>query len=102
MTKWAVGINIVGYMPESDLAIFDTRREAVAYASGEAKRIRDNYNECLTYGAVGVTMQRTYPCTKVGRDGDYYIDNADPYHLATHVWVDQISDEDAAQWTEDY
>lgn len=100
MGKWIVGVNIIGYLPDNEPAVFDTKRAAIAYASECARGIRDDFNDSLSYGAVGVTMQRIHPCTKRGSAGDYYIDNDDPYHLATHVWIERISAEEAAEYGE--
>lgn len=87
MAKWIVNHNIAGYMPDNDPIVCNTRKEAVSVASEEARRIRDDNNEYDT---------RRY--TKAGSDGDYWIDCADPNHLPTHVWIAQISDEEAADW----
>lgn len=92
MSKWIVGVNIVGYMPDSEPCVFDTKREAIKYASETAREILADKNE------YDDPEGRTW--RKEGSRGDYYIGCNGPYTLATHVWVDQISDEEAAEYSE--
>ena len=51
-TIWTAGHNMPGYLPEADVAAFETRLEALAFTAEELRRVAD-----ATYEASGDTIE---------------------------------------------
>lgn len=111
-----VGVNTVGYLPEGDVNRYETKAAALAEARRIRDEIlAEGYGPMLPEGTCGGTEAHycghhrsehsrsrgrcSAPdclCTRYvaagirssGSDGDYYLGDADPYHLDVHVWMD--------------
>jgi hypothetical protein len=81
-----VGSNVAGYLPEGDIAIFADRTGAINYSKSEADRILEDEmdNSDTDDGPLW---------SLVGDDGDYWLDDSSPYHIPTHFWVQECTNQ---------
>lgn len=76
-TRYLVGHNMVGYLPDSDPYYVRTKRAAIAASYSDAKMGRDEDSRFKLNG----------------KAGDYWLDSDDPYTLSYHYWIHEMEAE---------
>lgn len=74
------GMNVPGYLPDSDVLTFETKDDAIAYADALRANLEDDGD---------------YPYACEGGDGDYLCYRTGVVAaMALHIWVDECDDDD--------